>query len=417
MPAELAKSRPRLVVATITPFGITGPRRRYRGGDLVAFHSSGIARLLVGHVDDPEAEPPIRAAGDQSEFISGLTAACAAMHAIYQQRQTGRGEVIDVSAQEAMALMAARELAMPGFGGQPAARAGREPGGSAVIPILPTNDGYVAISPRETHQWESWLDLLGRPDWGRDPRFATRALRTANYPALYEQMASWSGERSAADVFRMCQDAHVPCFPFGSVESMLEEPQLAHRGFFVPIETAGGATLRIPLPPFGLPDSDYAAPNSKTDLNWEAGSEESVTAATGNEDGSLPLAGVRVLDFSWVIAGPTSTRYLALMGAEVIKVEAPDRPDTGRVSELHDVLGQSKLGLCIESQGRRSARSYSEAPGEDRCGSGELRHRRHGAAWTWISRAAGYQSQHHSAVGFGLGVPDPRQAGWRTGIC
>jgi crotonobetainyl-CoA:carnitine CoA-transferase CaiB-like acyl-CoA transferase len=62
----------------------------------------------------------------------------------------------------------------------------------------------------------------------------------------------------------------------------------------------------------------------------------------------MPLSGIRILDFSWVIAGPTATRYLAAMGAEVIKIEMPGRGDPGRTSELHTVLGQAKRGMVLD---------------------------------------------------------------------
>ena len=67
-----------------------------------------------------------------------------------------------------------------------------------------------------------------------------------------------------------------------------------------------------------------------------------------SDQGPLPLSGLRVLDFSWVIAGPTATRHLAAMGAEVIKVEAPGKGDPGRVSELHTVLGQAKKAIVLD---------------------------------------------------------------------
>ena len=352
-PERLRRLNPRAVIAAITPFGLTGSHREYTGSDLIAFHSSGIARLLTGRVEDADAEPPVRAAGEQSDFATGVTAACASMHAIYAQQQQGAGQLIDVSAQEALSLMAARELAMPGFGGQPVARVGHIRGGGAVIAVLPTSDGHVAVSPREQHQWDRWLHVLGDPDWGAEPRFATRADRTEHFDDLYELMAQWSRQHTANEIADTCQQAHVPCFPFGSPSDMIGLPQLEHRGFFTPIDRPDAAPLLAPRPPFGFDDGDYAPP---LDLGLDAAAstvgwlprEDTPTPSPTRSKAGLPLAGMRVLDLSWVIAGPTSTRYLAAMGAEVIKVEAPDRPDTGRVSELHDVLGQSKLALALD---------------------------------------------------------------------
>jgi crotonobetainyl-CoA:carnitine CoA-transferase CaiB-like acyl-CoA transferase len=87
--------------------------------------------------------------------------------------------------------------------------------------------------------------------------------------------------------------------------------------------------IKVPRPPFGLTIKTSAP-------------------MTPQRAGPLPLSGVRVLDFSWVIAGPTTTRYLASMGAEVIKVEAPGRGDPGRISDLHTVLGQAKRSIVLD---------------------------------------------------------------------
>ena len=132
---RLRAASARAVVACITPFGLDGPYSDYLGGDLIAFHASGIARLLMGQVDDPAAEPPVRAAGEQSEFIAGVTASCAAMHALIGRQAGEPGELIDVSTQEALACMAVRELARPAFA-QPPARRRRE--GTAAAPPSPS---------------------------------------------------------------------------------------------------------------------------------------------------------------------------------------------------------------------------------------------------------------------------------------
>src|SRR6516164_781959 len=161
----------------ISPFGQVGPRANDPATDLTLFFASGIARLLTGQVDDL-AEAPIRPVGEQSVLIGGLAAACAGMHAALAAEP---GAMIDVSIEEALATLAMTELARAGLGGKSRMRRRLTDGNGATVTILPTSDGYVAISPREDRQWTSWLAVMGLPDWGGDPRFATKSDRVANW--------------------------------------------------------------------------------------------------------------------------------------------------------------------------------------------------------------------------------------------
>ncbi|HXP06513.1 MAG TPA: CoA transferase [Stellaceae bacterium] len=318
-PAALRRENTTAAIVTIAPFGQQGPRADDPASDLTLLYASGIARLLTGQVDDL-AEAPIRPVGEQSAFIGGLAAACAGMGA-------SPGSVIDVSIEEALATMAMTELANAGLGGKARPRKRIGDGNGATVTILPAGDGYVAISPREDRQWAAWLEVMGSPEWGRDPRFATKPDRVAHWDALHALMSEWSRQHKKQWIADAAQDAHVPSFPLREPEEQLASSQLSHRGFWRQA-TIGGKQVKAPSPPFGL--SLASGPGKQV------------------EPGKLPLSGVRVLDFSWVIAGPTTTRYLAAMGAEVLKVEAPGRGDPGRTSELHTVLGQAKKGIVLD---------------------------------------------------------------------
>jgi crotonobetainyl-CoA:carnitine CoA-transferase CaiB-like acyl-CoA transferase len=317
---ELRRINPSAAIVTISSYGEFGPDDP--ATDLTLFFASGIARLLTGQVDDL-SEAPIRPVGEQSAFIGGLAAACAGMHASLGNQP---GAVIDVSIQEALATLAMTELARAGQGKKSWDRKRVGDGNGATVTILPASDGYAAISPREEKQWTSWLAAMGSPDWGADPRFVPKANRVKNWDALHALMSAWSRPHDKQSIADAAQHAHVPSFPLREVSEHLDTPQMRHRRYYRSGVVAG-KDVQLPGTPFGL------------------------TIAEGRKwplpGGPLPLSGVRVLDFSWVIAGPTTTRYLAAMGAEVIKIEAPSG-DPGRASELHSALGQGKKSLVLD---------------------------------------------------------------------
>jgi crotonobetainyl-CoA:carnitine CoA-transferase CaiB-like acyl-CoA transferase len=322
---SLRRFNPRAVLVFISPFGQTGPQADDPAADLTLFFSSGIARLLTGQVDDL-SEPPIRPVGEQSAFIGGVAAACAGMHAALAAEP---GAVIDVSIQEALGTMAIGELARAGLGGKIWSRRRLADGNGATVTILPACDGYAAISPREERQWRAWLEVMGAPDWGKDPRFVAKPDRVANWDELHRLMSEWSRRYGKQAIADKAQAAHVPSFPLREPAEQLDSPQLAHRKFWRPFDI-DGRRIKAPGPPFGL---RITYPHRRPELR---------------APGPLPLSGIRVLDFSWVIAGPTATRYLAALGAEVIKIEAPGRGDPGRTSELHTVLGQAKRSVVLD---------------------------------------------------------------------
>ncbi len=145
-----------LVFTSVTPFGNRGPYKDYKATDLVLYHMSGHAHGLLGPVENPDSDPPIRAGGHQAELVGGLAATTATLMALYRKRMTGEGCRIDISSFEAMVNQLISGLANCAYG-RPApprdlskveeAATGGMVG--AIGGILPCKDGYVAISPRE----------------------------------------------------------------------------------------------------------------------------------------------------------------------------------------------------------------------------------------------------------------------------
>ena len=258
----LAQARNDIILTQIMPFGDWGPYAEYDANDLSIFHMSGNAHGMLGPVADPNSEPPIRAGGHQADQVAGITAVTATLAALFRLRVTGLGGHLIVSSFEAMATQAIAGLANIAFGRESPSRQAAEVreasiGGqvAAIGGVLPCNDGYVAISPREDAQWARWLDLMDNPDWSDDPRFDTRSARQQNSQELWELLAAWTRQRSRVDIAREGQQRRIPCFPVNTVSDLLTDPHLEARQFFVLIDHPVAGRFRYPGLPYQLSET------------------------------------------------------------------------------------------------------------------------------------------------------------------
>jgi crotonobetainyl-CoA:carnitine CoA-transferase CaiB-like acyl-CoA transferase len=334
----------------LTAHGLTGPRAGAPGTAFTAQHGGGFAWHQASPVTNPEAAPPLGCPDREAAMLVGLIAANAALWAL----EEGKGSYVDLSAEDVFAWMLVDALAELHDGVLPPGRK-RDPGRNITIAgglvwLLPCADGTILVSPREDHQWARWVELMGSPAWARDAALCgSRAARTTNAPELGRLMSTWSTHESARDVFGRAQAARVACFPISSATDLILNRQLAARRFFRPLQG-------VPVPglPFAMRDSSGATlprglpVSAPTEGEARFSAARPAAPALPGARSRLPLAGIRVVDFSWVVAGPMATKMLGAMGAEVIKIESTRRPEFAYRGGWFAVVNNNKRSCTID---------------------------------------------------------------------
>ena len=337
-PTTLRDRNASIVVVSVTPFGQTGPRAAWRGNDLIAFHSGGFAFGFPAFEVDNASLPPLNAPTYAAEFLAGQVAASAALHGVLVAQCAGPGSHLDVSLQEAVSAAnnAQFNRIRTGQNGVVQRTFSDKPSNS-VVALLPCADGWVAISPREEHQWRRWLEVMGRPDWADEERFADRVSRDRHWSELYPLLAQWSRARTKINIFEAAQAERVACLPLGTAVDLLGSAQLAARDFFVKLDEP---RVTMPGRPYHL--TVAATPDYAPSL---------LRRAMHN---LRPLEGIRVVDFSWVLTGPICTRYLASLGAEIIKVESAARADLSSRDLSWQELNPGKRSITLNLKHERA---------------------------------------------------------------
>ena len=351
---RLAEVNPRLVMTSITNFGPGGPYRDWEATDLTLYAMGG-PMSSSGDVD----HEPLKTAGHMTSYHAGMVAALATATGLRAAAERGRGEHIDVSIYET--ALHSIDLRLPRlmgyeFMGRVAGRPAKE--SSVGGGVYPCGDGFFMFSAGPV-RLPATIRMIGREDLLETPEWGTVAGRSAPERILEFQqyLIPWLIERTGAEIFRACAEYGVMGGPVNTVADLLEDENFRDRHFFQEIahpttgplpypgyhftlhrQDENGAAEPMPqrtrAPLLGehtaevLAELEHAEP-SRTEAPGTPERVSAVTSVRGARpsapsDGrpGLPLEGVRILDFTVVLAGPYSTMQLADWGAEVIRVES-----------------------------------------------------------------------------------------------
>ena len=229
--ATLAATNPRLIYASISGYGQTGPAAGKGGFDLVAQGVSG----LMSVTGEPD-RPPAKVGVPLTDLGAALFAVCGILAALHHRERTGVGQQLDtalVDAGVALSVWEATELFSTGSVPGPLGSAHRM---SAPYQAIRCADGYITLGAANDRIFERLARLLGHPEWIDDQRFAVDGDRVRHREALAEAIEAVTTERPRAHWLDQFEAHDIPCGPINTYREVMDDPQVQAREMVVETE-------------------------------------------------------------------------------------------------------------------------------------------------------------------------------------
>lgn len=226
--ATLRQVNPRLIHASISGFGQTGPYAQRPGFDLIAQGMSGVMSVT----GEPGGNP-VKAGVPVSDLSAGLFCAIGILSALHARERTGEGQQVDTSLWEgAMALTVweTAELWSTGHVPQPLGSAHRL---SAPYQALRTRDGYITVGGNNDRLYRRLCEALGRPELVEDPRFLANVDRMAHREALVVELEAALAGRDTDEWVELLLAVGVPAGPLHNVQQVVDDPHTKAREMVV----------------------------------------------------------------------------------------------------------------------------------------------------------------------------------------
>jgi len=345
----LLRRHPHLVVVSISPYGRKGAWADRPGTDLTVQAVSSLPHA-IGWPD----RAPLPLPYDQADYQAGFHGFAAALCAVRERSISGQGQGIDISSAQVLAYQIGG-MALVTSKRFPLQRSGNRLKGTLYpTAFFEAKDGYVCTVTLHGKQWRKWIELMGTPEWAKDPQnldaFRLGSLGPEEPVDIY--FRDWLRQFTRAELIAMGNANDLIVGEVKSVDQVLESPQFAFREQWARIPVSGGE-VRVPKPGYSFSETPVAIRGPGPQL--AAGSAAlrtqpprplSLPAGTRRKGA---LDGVRVLDFGWNWAGPMAGQLLADMGAEVIRMETSLRLDNMRAFDYASIF------FCHNNRSKKAA--------------------------------------------------------------
>jgi CoA:oxalate CoA-transferase len=225
-PEELCREHPRLVVASLSGFGQTGPWRERPSYDIITQAASGFMSL-TGF----PGGPPTRGGGSLGDYVQGLFGAIAVLGALVARDRTGRGQAIDVSSQDAMFSLLDYWPSIFAASGRLPKQVGNRHLAAVPYDCYRAKDGWLVIAVASNKLFRQLAAAMGRPELGDDPRFRGVTARLEHGDEVNAIVAEWVAARTVDQVLATLgpEAAGVPCARVETVDQLVAHPQLLAR--------------------------------------------------------------------------------------------------------------------------------------------------------------------------------------------
>ncbi len=237
---EVRGLNPRIIYASISGFGQTGPRRNDVSYDVVAQAMGGLMSV-TGY---PDGEP-LKAGISLGDYMGGYNGVIAILAALYYRTVSGEGQAIDISMQDGIWAMVFPDRANYFDTHAVPRRFGNKLSSSAPFGAYNARDGYVVICTITDPQWHKVLQAMGREDLKSESRFATREDRTKNMEEVDSLVQTWCGEKTVEEVFAVLKKFGVPCSPLPTFDQVACDPQLLSRDMIVEVEQPVSGKVKL----------------------------------------------------------------------------------------------------------------------------------------------------------------------------